>query len=829
MTRRSGIVVFTLFCLGLSGLISCSGGNSTPPEPPPTPVSITFATAEAGDLLEESSETLTLTVNLSQPVQRRVTAGISVSGQATRDLDYSIQPASVFFEPNQTSAVIEVSSIDDWLVEGVEVAELSFTQLSTAVSTGTIATASFSIKEQDQVFDRSGSADFYVYSTQDFRWTEVSFNVTVLNVGSLETPSTRLRTYVFDNKDGFQGVYSADEYDTFRVPSLAAGTSASFVSKIDLQDLDPGRSYITFADLELSDREGPTATLPNYDYRGFTLDSSGELLLTCSPPNRPSSGTADDPLIDEQWGLVNTGQRAFAEFPGNAGEDIGMQQVIADETPTGDQIRVAIVDTGMEICHPDLAGNVEPNGSFHFKSHIFSRTNWWDIEETDPFLPDTTGDHGTSVAGIVGAVFNNGLGMRGTAPRVRLYGFNFLTEQCCYDDSLGGSSAYPNSRQIDIFNMSFGSLPSQRVYPNNSIFSYGTSNLRGGRGAVYVKAAGNAFSRPCLLSHPVNNALGCSAASGSSSNNLPFLILVGAVNASGQKASYSSVGSNLWISAPAGEYGGSYPATITTDQIGLDRGYKTISRRGLATNEARSPHGDYISTFNGTSSATPHVSGAVALMLEANPELTWRDVKHILAQTARIPQSAIYTDHQVAIGSSVVDIQDHWITNAAGYSFHNWFGFGVVDVDQALEFINSGFQANNLGEFSDISVVSQEDVAVSIPDAEGGGVTQSVSVDLGGSGHVEAVQLLIKATHPSPWDLGIELSSPSGTRSIINQVFNGALATSTELDWQLLSNAFYGESPNGQWQLKVYDALEEETGTLDSWELIIWYGDHPAG
>ena len=61
-------------------------------------------------------------------------------------------------------------------------------------------------------------------------------------------------------------------------------------------------------------------------------------------------------------------------------------------------------------------------------------------------------------------------------------------------------------------------------------------------------------------------------------------------------------------------------------------------------------------------------------------------------------------------------------------------------------------------------------------------------------------------THPFTNDLGIHLVSPSGTESILNPAFNEVLAGNADLDWHLLSNAFYGESPNGEWMLKVVDA-----------------------
>ena len=85
----------------------------------------------------------------------------------------------------------------------------------------------------------------------------------------------------------------------------------------------------------------------------------------------------------------------------------------------GDGVKLAVVDTGLEICHPDLAANVEQGQSFNFN---FAGSAGSSL--TDPFNQDLLGDHGTSVAGVAAAVANNGLGGRGVAPGVALRGYN---------------------------------------------------------------------------------------------------------------------------------------------------------------------------------------------------------------------------------------------------------------------------------------------------------------------------------------------------------------------------------------------------------------------
>ena len=352
--------------------------------------------------------------------------------------------------------------------------------------------------------------------------------------------------------------------------------------------------------------------------------------------------------------------------------------------------------------------------------------------------------------------------------------------------------------------------------------------------ALYVKAAGNQFDdcteldddgQPVAPLLDLSAELGCFAANRDGENNLPYVIVTGGFSANGERSIYSSAGAVLWVVAPAGEYGVDRPAMITTDQMGGGRGY-VLFGRGLAAGDANNPRGDYVSMFNGTSAAAPNASGAVALLLETQPALTWRDVKHVLAKTARRLHADI-PPVRVAFGGVPAVLQHGWITNGAGYHFHNWYGFGAIDVDAALA-LAAAHAPNSLGVFTESAPVRLA-TGVVIPDHDGGGLTQTQNVTgLSRTANVEAVQLRIEVTHANPWDLGFELTSPAGTRNVINPVFNEALyGVDNPLDWTVLSNAFYGEPPTGEWTLNVIDAAAGNIGTLDAWSLIFYLGEHP--
>ena len=677
---------------------------------------------------------------------------------------------------------------------------------------------------------------------------QLSIQGSVLNWGAIKSEATRLEFAISNQPDPDGPALWIAEGD---VPEIDARSVLTFGIDVLLSRFDPDRDYYLFMQVDEIASEHPRRTR-NRDYKGFSLDATGAVVVRCTQPDF-SQGIpgASDPLVDMQWHLANTGQSAFANTPGTPGEDLDMSAALS-AGQTGRGVQIAVVDSGLEICHPDLAANVEPGAS-----HNFNAAHWLGALAGDPFFHSTVGDHGTSVAGVAAAVADNGLGGRGVAGAARVRGYNYLE---AFDwvgarlDSLGGSNSNPNSTDVDIFNMSFGGLGSERnADPDSDIglFQNGVTNLRDGLGAIYVKSAGNGFGSCRSIPRSVNGLIGCSSTNGDASNNLPYLIVVGAFGATGVKASYSGSGANLWVSAPAGEFGRDYPAIITTDQMGHNRGYDVLFPRGLSLDETVNTDGNYISSFNGTSAAAPNTAGAIALLLGAHPGLTWRDVKHILARTARQidphrPEvryrlgGAAYLlqepweDEDPAerarnwyrFGPTPYTLQLPWVNNAAGYHYHNWYGFGALSVDDALEYAAS-HTPDSLGEFTE-SLPFESVIVADIPDFDSGGLTQTLIVTgLSTDANIEAVTLEVDVTHPFTNDLGIHLISPSGTESILNPVFNEVLAGNADLDWHLLSNAFYGESPNGEWTLKIVDAAPEDAGTLNAWRLRFALGVHP--
>jgi subtilisin family serine protease len=589
-----------------------------------------------------------------------------------------------------------------------------------------------------------------------------------------------------------------------------------------------------------------------------TLTASTTVTLAAALPTY-TVATVNDPLAAEQWGLRNTAQFAYSDTSGVAntgtlGTDIHVDSVYSTYGNTGAGVTVAVVDSGLEIAHEDLSANVVVGGSWDFANN-----------DTDPTSAATTGDHGTSVSGLIAMQKGNSIGGMGVAPSAKLKGFNFLSPAAGYvatsielAQSLGGSSASPNSTDVDVFNQSFGT-GNVVDFPVDAIaeaqYAYGVTNLRGGKGALYVKSAGNGFSLLTYVSggflysscgYAIPLGVSCQNANFDPSNTLPYNIVVAALNAKGKKSSYSTAGSAVWMSTPGGEYGynvatagssASWPATIydpamvTADQTGCTNGYSKTAATASAFNKGGTNlasinlNCNYANTMNGTSSAAPMMSGVIALILEANPSLTWRDVKDILAKTAVQVDTAI-TPVTVTLGNGLsYTAEQAWVTNAAGFKFHNWYGFGAVDAAAAVAMART-YVPGAMGSFASTGWLSSGTLSVAIPDNSTVGASVGLTVPkVGSSGKVETVQIMVTtaaASSPtSTGDLGIELTSPSGTKSILKNIRDGFIGNNLN-GMVLASNAFYGENSTGNWTVKVVDGIGAWTQTLTNVQIRVY-------
>lgn len=539
-----------------------------------------------------------------------------------------------------------------------------------------------------------------------------------------------------------------------------------------------------------------------------------------SKPEMPVTADGSDPLAQFAWHLHNNGQSSFAINPGVAGEDSNIKEV-HDQGFKGKGIRIAVSDSGVETNHPDLSGNALIG---EHRNYSNSPENWHGVDPT----PEGSEAHGTAVTGLIAALGWNGIGSRGVAPEAQFAGFYFIGSFRDTTSSYEARVLDQISGDFDIFNYSYGYPGCSFFETSDSIiaaYKNGVTKGRDGRGAIYIKAAGNEYQGGNYSCYSGDNSTYFGNTNTGEDQNHPYLIMAAAANARGQISSYSSPGSGLWITSAGGEFGTYDPAMITTDLQGCGYGISTQRSNSSSFNSGGSsynPNCSYTNAMNGTSSAAPTLAGIVALILEANPDLSWRDVKHILASTAQpINFSTAAISHPSNGNLAGHNYDQVYTVNAAGFKFSNTFGFGRVDAQKAVAMAQN--YTSPLGVYTETASGNLWDyrsgyINLSIPDnsATGARHTLNVSRNL----KIESIQIKVNIEHNFIGNIGIELTSPGGTTSKILRI-NSNIKDRGLYDYVLLSNAFYGESSLGNWTIKVIDGASGITGRLSSWELKV--------
>ena len=453
----------------------------------------------------------------------------------------------------------------------------------------------------------------------------------------------------------------------------------------------------------------------------------------------------DDPLYGCQWHLKATGSNR-----GVPGEDINV--ATAWSTTKGAGVNVAIVDDETKFDHADLTDN-------------------WDSALSHDYLnadpdPKHWANHGLAIAGVI-AARDNELGGRGVAPRATLFGHNF-TRKPTLDNAIDAltrnRAATAVSNNSWVFRNTSGTYSVSQLW--DAALERGITDGFDGKGTFYVFTAGNRAGEGLHVNL-------------SEAKNHYAQTLVCGVQRNGERSLHKSeTGYSLWLCAPE--------ADVTTDL--WDR---------------------YRDDFGGTSAAAAVVSGVAALLRSANGDLTWRDLKLILAASARKNDA---DDPGWEVGAP------KYGSESDTYSYNHRYGFGVVDAGTAVTLADDWTNLPPMESMRVQPVVESQN----IPDSDdGSSITSEVSLETDLT-FTEFVEVRIDIDHPAFREISVTLTSPSGAESELAVPNKLAPDNGLHTKFRLGSARHLGENPSGTWTLEIEDHFLNGAGTFKGWEMTIY-------
>ncbi|XP_021236412.1 proprotein convertase subtilisin/kexin type 5 isoform X1 [Numida meleagris] len=436
---------------------------------------------------------------------------------------------------------------------------------------------------------------------------------------------------------------------------------------------------------------------------------------------------------------------------------------------TGKNVVVTILDDGIERNHPDLMQNYDSQASFDVNGNDFDPMPRYDASNENK--------HGTRCAGEVAATANNSHCTVGIAFNAKIGGVRMLDGDVT--DMVEAKSLSLNPQHIHIYSASWGPDDDGKTVDGpaslaRQAFENGIRMGRRGLGSVFVWASGNGGrSRDHCSCDGYTNSI--------------YTISISSTAESGKKPWYlEECASTLATTYSSGE---SYDRKIITTDL-----------RQRCTD-----------SHTGTSASAPMAAGIIALALEANPFLTWRDIQHIIVRTSR-------AGHLNA---------NDWKTNAAGYKVSHLYGFGLMDAEAMVieaEKWTTVPPQHVCVENTDrqIKTIRPDSVVRSIYKATGCSDNPNHHVI-----YLEHVVVRITITHPRRGDLAIYLTSPSGTRSqlLANRLFDHSMEGFK--NWEFMTTHCWSEKAAGDWILEICDTPSQlrnfkTPGKLKEWSLVLY-------
>jgi proprotein convertase subtilisin/kexin type 1 len=434
---------------------------------------------------------------------------------------------------------------------------------------------------------------------------------------------------------------------------------------------------------------------------------------------------------------------------------------------TGKGVKVSVLDDGLEWNNTEIFQNYDPHSSYDLMDN--------DSDPLPRYDPTNENKHGTRCAGEIAMVADNGFCGVGIAYNAKIGGVRLLDGRVT--DRIEAQALTFNHTHVDIYSSSWGPNDDGRTLEGPGTLALqalakGVSEGRDGKGVIYVWASGNGGRKGdnCDCDGYTGSIYTISISSASEHQMAPWYA---EKCASTMATTYSS-----------GTY--SDHKIITADL-----------------------HNKCTDSHSGTSAAAPLAAGIFALVLEANPNLTWRDMQHLVAWTSDYSPLAKNTG---------------WKTNGAGFNVNSKFGFGILD---ALSLVQSASRWQKVPEKRICQVVPIDFEPVELSTG------QPVQIDIRSTGcmdesenhirYLEHVQLLVTIEYSQRGALHLNLTSPMQTRTMLLSERTGDFSKEGFVNWSFMSVHTWGEDPNGVWSIRLNDRgdLLQNEGALKEFKLVL--------
>jgi len=453
-----------------------------------------------------------------------------------------------------------------------------------------------------------------------------------------------------------------------------------------------------------------------------------------------SSVSGVDPLWDETWYLNrHLKDSSLPDMNVTGAWSLGY---------SGRGVSVTFLDDGLEHDHPDLQQNYDPNASTDINNNDNDPKPRYDITNENK--------HGTRCAGEVAAVANNSICSTGVAFNARVGGIRMLDGDVT--DAVEAASLSFNKDHIAIYSASWGPDDNGQVVDGpgamaKQAFIKGVTEGRKGKGSIFVWASGNGgrYGDSCSCDGYANSIYTLSISSTSEKSAKPWYL--------------EECTSTLATTYSSGDEKNGENEIVTTDI-----NYKCTKKH------------------TGTSAAAPLAAGIIALCLEANPSLTWRDVMYLTVLSSR-PK---------AIASN------NYIMNKRGFLVSSRYGFGLMDAGKMAAMAKIWVSVPTMRTCSTEdtkelakTIVGAHNVIESIIDTNAcEGTSNQVNF-------IEQVEIVVTIKTSVRGSLEIYLTSPSDTRSLILPRRSNDRSTDGFNKWSFMTVQLWGENPKGRWKLEI--------------------------